>query len=151
MGEVFRRELAGFARFLGLGAFDLGGREGAALGDVGGGAAFVPGRGLGGCYCCCGLGVGDVENVEFASGRGLGDGFARWVVRDVVAVDDVVVPVALALLEGCGLEAEGAFPAAGLGCVFVQGELAAVVVPGAEEVDCLAVGRGAEREVELDG
>lgn len=70
--------------------------------------------------------------------------------RDVVAVDDVVVPVALALSESRALEAESAFPAAGFVGVFGQGQLAVVVVPRADQVDGLAVGGGTEGEVELD-
>lgn len=69
---------------------------------------------------------------------------------DVVAVDDVVVPVALALLESLALEAESALPATGLTGVLGERELAVVVVPGAEEVDGLAVRGSAESKVELD-
>jgi hypothetical protein len=74
-------------------------------------------------------------------------------VGDVVAVDDVVVPVALASLEGCVLEAKGALPGAGLGGGLVLGkrELADVVVPRAEEVDGLDARGDAERERQLDG
>jgi hypothetical protein len=72
------------------------------------------------------------------------------VVGDVVAVDDVVVPVSLALLQSGALELEGADPASGLLGVLGEGKLALVAVPGAEEVDSLAAGRGAERKVELD-
>jgi hypothetical protein len=68
----------------------------------------------------------------------------------VVAVNDIVVPVALALLEGLSLEAESALPATRLGRVLGERELAVVVVPRSEKVDGLAVGRSAEREVELD-
>jgi hypothetical protein len=68
----------------------------------------------------------------------------------VVAVDDVVVPVALALLEGAVLELEAPEPAAGLLGVLGKRELAGVVVPGAEEVHGFAVGACAECEVELD-
>jgi hypothetical protein len=69
----------------------------------------------------------------------------------VVAIDDVVVPVALAGLEGGDGEAEGALPRAGLGRGLVLGEreLAVVVVPGAEKVDGLDAGRNAERERQL--
>jgi len=65
----------------------------------------------------------------------------------VVPIDDVVVPVALAGLEGRLLEAEGTLPGA-LGGALVLGEreLAAVVVPGAEKVDGLDTGGDAEGE-----
>jgi hypothetical protein len=68
----------------------------------------------------------------------------------VVPIDDVVVPVARAGLEGSLLEAEGALPGA-LGGRLVLGEreLAAVVVPRAEEVDGLDAGRDTEGEREL--
>jgi hypothetical protein len=68
----------------------------------------------------------------------------------MVAVNDVVVPVALTLLEGGSLEAESSLPAAGLGGVLGEGKLAVVVVPRTEKVDCLAVGGSAEGEVELN-
>lgn len=65
-----------------------------------------------------------------------------------MAVHDVVIPVPLTRLQCRGLESECAFPGAGLGggAVFREGQLAAVGVPGAEEVDCAAVGGGAESE-----
>lgn len=133
-----------------LRALDLGWRERAALGDIGRADAAGVARGL----ACRGLGrvrgLRDVEGVELAAGGGLGDGLAGWVVGDVVAIDDVVVPVSLALLQGVALEAEGALPATSLAGVLGQRELAIVVVPGAEEMDGLAVGGGAEGEVKLN-
>lgn len=48
--------------------------------------------------------------------------------RDVVAVNDVVVPVAAAGLEGGVTEAESSLPFAGGGS-FGQGKLSGVVVP----------------------
>ena len=71
----------------------------------------------------------DVEDVELAASGGLGDGLAGWVVGDVVAVNDVVVPVALALLQSAALEAKGTLPATGLAGVLGKRELAVVVVP----------------------
>jgi len=68
-------------------------------------------------------------------------------VRDVVPVDDVVVPVALSLLERRALELEASQPASGLLGVLGERELAGVVVPGAEEVHGFAVGGRAEGEV----
>jgi hypothetical protein len=69
-------------------------------------------------------------------------------VRDVVPIDDVVVPVSLASLNGGGLEAEGALPRTGLGgsLVLGKGELAGVVVPRAEKVDGLDARRNTEGE-----
>jgi len=134
---------------LGHRGLDLGRAEGAALGDVRGAARLADGLvgGSGGG----GLARGDVEDVELAAGGGLDDGLAGGVVGDVVAVDDVVIPVALALLQGLALEAEGTLPASGFGGILGERELAVVVVPGAEKVDGLAVGGSAESEVELNG
>ena len=72
---------------------------------------------------------------------------------DVVAVDDVVVPVSLTSLESRAGEAEGALPGAGLGRGLVLGErkLADVVVPRAEKVNSLDAGRDAKRERQLSG
>ena len=61
-----------------------------------------------------------------------------------------VVPVAASQLQHRGLEAELAHP--GTGLVFGgQGQLARVVVPGADQVDGLDVGRGPQRKLELNG
>lgn len=72
---------------------------------------------------------------------------------DVVAIDDVVVPVSLTGLEGRVLEAEGALPRSGLGGSLVLGErkLAVIAVPGAEKMNGLDTGGDAEREGELSG
>nr|POE79758.1 hypothetical protein CFP56_07823 [Quercus suber] len=150
VGESFAADGAGLMRLHGLRVHDARRGEGATLGDVGlAGAARVAGRrsgGLGG-----GLGGGDVEGVELAAGGGLDDVLAGRVVGDVVAVDDVVVPVALALLEGGAGEAELALPGAGLAGVLGEGELAVVAVPVADQVNGLAGSSGAEGKVELDG
>jgi len=149
-------DLAGLVWFYGCGGNDFRRGERAAFGNgrragpagVAGGGGFLCGAGGvdGGRRCL----TRDVEDVEFATGGGLcGVVFGR-VVRDVVAVDDVVVPVALALLEGAVLEFEAPEPAAGLLGVLRERELAGVVVPGAEEVYGFAVGACAEGEVELD-
>lgn len=72
------------------------------------------------------------------------------VVGDVVAVNDVVVPVALALLESGTLELEAADPTTSLLGVLGKRKLTLVAVPGTEKVDGLAVGGSAESEVKLD-
>jgi len=138
-------DLAGLTWALGLGGDDALWGKGAALGDVSGGAAglAVSGGGLGG------LGW-DVDDVELAASGGLGGVVLGGVVGDVVTIDDVVVPVALTLLESGSLELEGADPSTGLLGVLGKGELTLVAVPGAEEMDGLAVGGSAEREVKLD-
>jgi len=52
-------------------------------------------------------------------------------VGNVVAIDDVVVPVSLASLESGALESECALPRAGLGgsIVLSEGKLTSVVIP----------------------
>lgn len=62
-----------------------------------------------------------------------------------------VVPVAATKLQHRGLEAELANPRARLGAIARKGNLASVVVPGADKVHGLDVGRGAEVELELNG
>jgi hypothetical protein len=133
-----------------LGRLDLGWAEGAALGDIRDATGRADGL-LSGSGGDGGLATGNVEDVEFAASSGLDDRVTGGVVRDVVAVNDVVVPVALALLQGLALEAESALPATSLVGIFGERKLAVVVVPGAEQVDGLAVGGSAESEVELDG
>jgi len=75
----------------------------------------------------------DIDDVQLAACGLLRDEFLSWVVRDVVAVDNVVVPVARAELQSIGaLKAEGAFPGAWLGGGILddrQGKLGLVVVP----------------------
>jgi len=75
----------------------------------------------------------DVDDVEFAAGGLLRDIFFGRVVRDVVPVDDVVVPVSATELECVGsLETEGSLPASRLGRWVLQGskwELGFIVVP----------------------
>ena len=69
----------------------------------------------------------------------------------VVAIDDVIIPVTLASLKDRAGEAEGALPRARLGggLVLGEGELANVVVPGAEKMDGLDAGGGADGERKL--
>jgi hypothetical protein len=118
-GVISFTDLAGGIGLGGLWADDAGGRDGAALGDLAGGAL---GGGSGG-------GLGAVEDVQGAAGGGLlGEGLG-WVMGDVVAVHDVVVPVALASLESGSLEAEGSLPATGLSGVLGKRKLSGVVVP----------------------
>jgi len=148
-GEGLGAEGSAGMGLLGHRGLDLRRAEGAALWDVRDAArsagGLVGGSGSGG------LARGDVEDVELAASGGLDDGVAGGIVRDVVAIDDVVVPVALALLQGLALEAESTLPATSFGGILGERELAVVVVPGSEKVHRLAVGRSAESEVELDG
>ena len=149
MCELLGGDLAGRVWLDWLWALDLGWRKRAALGNTGGAdtarlAVRLDDGSLGA------LGGWDVEGIELTTSGWLSDGLAGWVMRDVVAVDDVVVPVALALLEGGALEAESALPSTGLGSILRKRKLTIVVVPRAEKVDSLAVGGGAEGEVQLD-
>ena len=59
----------------------------------------------------------DIEDVQLTAGGGLDGGIDAGVVGDVVAIDDVVVPVSLALLECRALKAERSFPSTSLGGV----------------------------------
>jgi hypothetical protein len=70
---------------------------------------------------------------------------------DVVAIDNVVIPVSLTMFERRALESESAFPAATLIWILVEGKSAIVVVPRANQVNGLAVGRGSQRKVKLNG
>jgi hypothetical protein len=76
---------------------------------------------------------GNVDDVEFAAGGLLSDKFFGRVVRDVVPVDDVVIPVSATELECVGsLETEGSFPASRLGRWVLhhrKWELGFIVVP----------------------
>lgn len=61
------------------------------------------------------LSMRNVENVQLATGRWLRDRLTSWIMGDMIAIDDVVVPVSLALFERLSLKAECAFPTARLG------------------------------------
>jgi hypothetical protein len=70
----------------------------------------------------------------------------------MIAVNDVVIPVSLASLEGRVLEAESSLPGTRLGGRLVLGkrELANVVIPRAEKVHCLDARGDAKRERKLN-
>lgn len=68
----------------------------------------------------------------------------------MIAVNDVVVPVPLALLERAALELEASQPAAALLGVLGERKLTGIVVPRTEQVHGLAVAGCAKSEVELD-
>lgn len=92
----------------------------------------------------------NVEDVELAASGWFRRKFSGRVMRDVIAIDNVVIPVSLALLEGRALETECAFPSAGLGCVLGKRQLSIVIVPRAKQMDRLAVCRRTKGEVELN-
>lgn len=54
------------------------------------------------------------------------------VMRYMIAVNDVVVPIPLALLQGVTLELEASHPSTTLLRIFGQRKLSGIVVPGAE-------------------
>jgi hypothetical protein len=135
-------DLAGLTWALGLGGSNAFWGESTALGDRS--ALSLAARAL------LRLAGGDVKDVELAASGGLGGVVTSGVVGDVVTIDDVVVPVAGALLQGSTLEFERASPATGLLGVLGKGKLTLIAVPGAEQVHGLAVGGSAEGEVELD-
>nr|POE66119.1 hypothetical protein CFP56_54381 [Quercus suber] len=117
VGESLATYGAGLVRLDRPGVIDERWGERAALGHVGlADAARMTGR-----LAARGLGRGDVEGVELAAGGGLDDMLAGGVMGDVVPVDDVVIPVALALLEGGAGEAELALPGADLAGVLGEG------------------------------
>lgn len=161
---VLIQDVAGGVRRHGLGSLDLGDGQGAALGNVDREAvAALVGGGLGLAGVSAGRalgrrrrrrlgrrlgGTGRIKDVQGAASRGLNGGLLAGVVGHMVAVDDVVVPVALAGLDGAGGEAESALPRTRLGRRLVLGEreLVGVVVPGSEKMDGLDTGRNTERE-----
>lgn len=158
MNELFGANGACLLRFVECGRDDLRFVQRSAFGDIcgrRGDSKRVPriftGAGRGVLLVVGNFAGRDIESVEFTTCCGFCDGFAGRVVRDVVAVYDVVVPVPLTLLECCALESEGSFPAASFGRVLGEGQLAIVIVPGAEQVDGFDIGRSAQGEVELDG
>lgn len=105
---------------------------------------------LRGIAATAGLATGDIEDVELAAGGGLDGVFDSRVVRNVITVHDIVIPVATTELQHGSLEAELAQP--GTGLVFSrQRKLTRVVVPRADQVDGLDVGRGSQGKLELNG
>lgn len=88
-------DLTGLVRALGLGGDDAPGGDTAALGDGGDGDAVGLAVGLAGGRRL--LGGRDVDDVELAASGGLGGVVLSGVVRDVVAVDDVLEMVSIRL------------------------------------------------------
>jgi hypothetical protein len=147
-GKCLRTQSSACMRLLWRRRLDLGGTERATFGYVRHATRRTDGLLGGGSGS--GLARGNVEDVELATGGGLDNRVAGWIVRDVVAVNDVVVPVALSLLQGLALESESTLPASSLGGILGERELSLVVVPGAEQMDGLAMGGSAKSEIELD-
>lgn len=60
--------------------------------------------------------AGDVDHIQLSTSGFLSDKLLGRIVRDMVAIDDVVVPVSIAELESIGaLKSESSLPASGLG------------------------------------
>jgi hypothetical protein len=95
----------------------------------------------------------NIENVQDASSGWFGGGRLARVMGYVVTVDNVVIPVSLARLEGRALEAERPFPGTRFRrrLVFRKRKLTGVVVPRAEKMDGLDAGGCAQSERELNG
>lgn len=144
---MFLDDLSNLTGLHWLWRLDLGWGKSTTLGDIGRQAARLA---LRGGRSGRGLRAWDIENVEGAASGGLDSGLASWIVGNMVAIDDIVVPVSLALLQHGTLKSEGTLPCTGLGGILGKGELTIVVVPGAEKVDGLAVAGGSERKVKLD-
>ena len=127
-------DLTGCVCFGGLGVLDLAGAESTAGGDL---SAVARGGRVGRDGGTSSLAISvtswDIDDVELAAGGLLGDEFLGRIMRDMVAIYDVVVPVARAKLQGVGtLKAEGAFPGARFGGGILdlgQRKLRLVVVP----------------------
>jgi len=74
--------------------------------------------------------------------------------RNMVTIDDIVVPVSLTLLQSSALKSERAFPGTGLGRFgrfLRKRKLTVVVVPRTKQVDGLDVRRRVDRKGELNG
>lgn len=99
-------------RLLWLWAHDAAGRKRAALRNLAGVASDINGSGLLGRLGGRGrLSSGNIEDVQLAAGGLLDTVLLGGVVGYMVSIDDVVVPVSAAELEGMrALEAEGTFP-----------------------------------------
>lgn len=143
--ELSLAKLTGSVRLGGLGVLDSGGRKGTASCDAGRGAVR-----LGSITATAGLATGDIEDVKLAAGGGLDGVLDGGIVRDTVAIHDIVIPVTAAELQHGGLEAELAQPCTRL-VLSGQRQLTRVVVPRADQVDGPDVGRGAQGKLELNG
>jgi len=105
-----------------------------------GGWGFGAGSGARG-----GFAAWDVKNVQFAASCRLGGVVLGWVVGNMVAIDNVVVPISRSELQSMrALKAEGAFPRARFGITDNRKwQLVLVAVPGSKEMNSLDVRRGA--------
>jgi len=101
-------KMSSLDRVVWLRRLDLGWGDTTAPWDFLGHAARRTGTALG--LGILGLGGWNIEDVELAASGRLDNGLMSWVMGDVVAVHDIIVPVSLTLLHGAALEAEGACP-----------------------------------------
>lgn len=147
-GEIFT--FADATRSVGLGrlgVLNLGRRQGTASRDVG----RLPTSMAGTTRAGFAVTSGNIENIELAASGGLDGEVNSGIVGDVVAIHDVVVPVATTKLQDRGLEAEFASPCARLGGVLGQGKFARVAIPGTDEMHGFDASGSANRKVKLNG
>jgi len=71
-------------------------------------------------------------------------------VRDVITINDVIVPIPLALLQSSTRKLEASQPSTALLRVLGKRKLSGIVVPRAKQVYRLAVAGCAKRKVKLD-
>jgi hypothetical protein len=82
--------------------------------------------------------AGDIDDVQFATSCGFCGVIFGWVMRNMVAIDDVIVPVPLALLQSIPLKLERSYPSTALLGVLGQRKLTCIIIPRAEEMHRLA-------------
>ncbi len=152
-GAVVRlTKLSASIRLAGARVLDLAGAQRSSGGDLA--AMSVRGRGFGAGSQARGvLSSWDVKNVQFAASGRFGGVVLGWVMGDMVAIDDVVIPISGSEFQSVSaLEAEGALPGARFGIPDDrQGQLVLVSIPGSDEMNRLDVWRGAKCERKLDG
>lgn len=68
--------------------------------------------------------------------------------RDMVSVDDVVIPIPLTRLKSGALKSESTFPATRFGrsLVLSKRKLTSIVIPATKQVNGLNTGRNAKRK-----
>jgi len=142
-------DVAGLIGLDGVRGADLARRDGPAFGDVDGrwpGVSLGVARGrlldVGRC--------GNIEDVELAASGRLNGGVPGRIMGDMVAIDDIVVPISMARHKCRSLEPEGAFPTALLSRVFRKRKLALVIIPRAQQMNGLYVRGRAKSEIHLN-
>ena len=90
----------------------------------------------------------DIKDVEGSAGGWFRGGRLAGVMRNMVPINDIIVPVSLARLKSRPLESKGSFPSTGFGrrLVLGEGKLSGVIVPRTKKMDGLDAGGCAQRE-----